>query len=130
MIKCIYSKEYFLFTQFTLILTIDKFFLLLRLEAQLLSKSRNFCVLISGTSIVNPWMKEVRDKDYCPENVEHAAVATQQACQDLCKARGKLNCSGISYSNTAKNRPCFLCKDDVLVKSGDGFHFYRRPGTF
>ena len=58
-------------------------------------------------------------------------MITQEAYQDFCEAVDKLNCIGIVYSHTSANPGlCFLCKDDVIKKSGDGFGFYRRPGTF
>ena len=75
------------------------------------------------------WSKE-KPATYCPCHVRHKHVATQVACQGLCEAVSRSNCLGIAYSRTTKNPTCFLCKNDRLVLSGDGFGFYRRPRKF
>ena len=86
-------------------------------------------VLITSIFEVTLWSREKRDVS-CRNHVKDRSVKTQEVCQAFCLANDRLNCVGIVFSHTTKNAVCFMCKDDVITFSGDGFDFYRRPGTF
>ena len=64
----------------------------------------------------------------CPDSEETAAVTTQQECQSNCAE--DYECVGIVYSHTPSNtHTCVVCKNDNLVRAGNDFGFYRRPGN-
>ena len=94
-----------------------------------LYNGRNNPLLTIDIFEVTIWSREVND-GYCRNSVKDSSVKTQEVCQAFCEANGRLNCVGIVFSHTTKNKVCFMCKDDVITNSGDGFGFYRRPGTF
>ena len=71
---------------------------------------------------------ETDAKKRCPNHDITARVTTQQECQMNCVSDSE--CVGIVYSNKAGYTDvCYICKDDNLLKTGNSFGFYKRPGN-
>ena len=71
---------------------------------------------------------ETDAKKRCPNHDITARVTSQQECQMNCVSDS--GCVGIVYSNKAGYTDvCNICKDDNLLKTGNSFGFYKRPGN-
>ena len=101
----------------------------IKIENQIGSTSMNTHILINHIFIASSWLREAHV--WCRNHVKNSSETSQAACQALCKANGRRNCVGIAYDHTKPTKSmCYLCKDDVMSKTGGGLAFYRRPGTF
>ena len=70
-------------------------------------------------------MEESKDM-YCPNHDLSSNVENQIQCQEKCEAEN--DCVGISYSHkSGYPNNCEVCWSDKLVRSVQGFGFYRRP---
>ena len=64
----------------------------------------------------------------CTNYTSTALVTTQQECQLNCV--NDCECVGIVYSYEGGYADiCYICEDDNLLATGNGFGFYRRPGN-
>ena len=64
---------------------------------------------------------------YCTDNeFIKKDVSSQVECQGECKEKN--TCVGILYAhNNISSRFCYICMNDILKESINGFGFYRRP---
>ena len=67
---------------------------------------------------------------FCPNTLNKVTIGTQDECQSLCKQND--SCAGISYSRklTTTRNNCYICLDDKLKFSLDGFGFYKMAGIY